>query len=57
LSVHTGECEIIASKVGGLSVIVGTRVKEHAGSGEVLVSNTVKDPVADRASRSRTARN
>ena len=44
--VHTGECEIIAGKVGGLSVIIGARVKEQAGPGEVLVSNTVKDLVA-----------
>ena len=44
--VHTGECELIAGKVGGLSVIIGARVKEQAGPGEVLVSNTVKDLVA-----------
>jgi len=54
---HTGECEIIAGKVGALSVIIGTLCGGEAGPGEVLVSNTIKDLVADRESRSRTARN
>lgn len=41
--VHVGECEMVAGKIGGLAVVVGSRVKDHAGAGEVLVSQTVKD--------------
>jgi class 3 adenylate cyclase len=43
---HTGECELIDNKVGGLAVHVGARVVAAAGPGEVLVSSTVKDLVA-----------
>lgn len=43
---HTGECEVIAEKVGGIAVIIGARVKEQAGPSEVLASSTVKDLVA-----------
>jgi class 3 adenylate cyclase/pimeloyl-ACP methyl ester carboxylesterase len=44
--VHTGECEIIDGKPGGLGVVVGARISSVASSGEVLASNTVKDLVA-----------
>jgi class 3 adenylate cyclase len=43
---HTGECEIIDDKMGGIAVHIGARVAAIAGSGEVLVSSTVKDLVA-----------
>ena len=43
---HTGECERIDSKVGGIAVSIGARVAAEAGPGEVLVSSTVKDLVA-----------
>jgi hypothetical protein len=43
---HTGECELIGEKVGGIAVHVGARVASQAGAGEVLVSSTVKDLVA-----------
>ena len=43
---HTGECETIAGKVGGIAVNVGARVAGQAAPGEVLVSSTVKDLVA-----------
>jgi pimeloyl-ACP methyl ester carboxylesterase len=43
---HTGECEVIGDKVGGIAVHIGARVAAAAGAGEVLVSNTVKDLVA-----------
>jgi class 3 adenylate cyclase len=43
---HTGECELIGEKVGGIAVNIGARVAAHAGPGEVLVSSTVKDLVA-----------
>ena len=43
---HTGECEVIGEKVGGIAVHIGARVAGLAKPGEVLVSNTVKDLVA-----------
>ena len=43
---HTGECEVIGPKLGGIAVHIGARVAAHAGAGEVLVSNTAKDLVA-----------
>ena len=43
---HTGECEMIGDDVGGIAVHIGARVAALAGSGEVLVSGTVKDLVA-----------
>jgi class 3 adenylate cyclase len=44
--VHTGECETIDAKVGGLAVTIGARVSALAGPSEVLVSQTVKDLTA-----------
>ena len=44
--IHTGECEIIDGKVGGLAVSIGARVTSIAGPSEVLVSQTVRDLVA-----------
>ena len=43
---HTGECEIIDSKVSGVAVQMGVCVSFEASAGEVLVSSTVKDLVA-----------
>ena len=43
---HTGECEVIDGKVGGIAVHIGARVASEAGPGEVLVSSTVRDLVA-----------
>jgi class 3 adenylate cyclase/alpha-beta hydrolase superfamily lysophospholipase len=43
---HTGECELIGEKPGGIAVNIGARVASRAGAGEVLVSSTVKDLVA-----------
>jgi class 3 adenylate cyclase len=43
---HTGECEVIDGKVGGIAVHVGARVAAKAEPGEVLVSSTVHDIVA-----------
>ena len=43
---HTGECEVMGEKVGGIAVHIGARVAAHARANEVLVSNTVKDLVA-----------
>jgi pimeloyl-ACP methyl ester carboxylesterase len=44
--VHSGECEVIGEKIGGIAVHIGARVAAEAGPGEVLVSSTVKDLVA-----------
>ena len=44
--VHTGECEVMGEKIGGIAVHIGARVAGHAGPDEVLVSGTVKDLVA-----------
>lgn len=43
---HTGECEVMDGKVGGIAVHIGARVAKEAAPNEVLVSNTVKDLVA-----------
>jgi pimeloyl-ACP methyl ester carboxylesterase/class 3 adenylate cyclase len=43
---HTGECELLDGKVGGIAIHIGARVSAEAGPGEVLVSSTVKDLVA-----------
>jgi class 3 adenylate cyclase len=44
--IHTGECETIDGKAGGLAVVIGARVGALATASEVLVSQTVKDLVA-----------
>jgi class 3 adenylate cyclase len=44
--VHSGECELIDGKVGGIAVHIGARVAAQAVAGEVLVSQTVRDLVA-----------
>jgi pimeloyl-ACP methyl ester carboxylesterase len=43
---HTGECELVDGKIGGIAVHIGARVANEAQAGEVLVSSTVKDLVA-----------
>ena len=43
---HTGECELVDGKVGGIAVHIGARVAAQAAPGEVVVSSTVKDLVA-----------
>jgi class 3 adenylate cyclase len=43
--VHTGECELRGEDLAGMAVHIGARVGARAVSGEVLVSNTVKDLV------------
>jgi class 3 adenylate cyclase len=44
--VHTGECEVLAGKLGGIAAIIGARVKDLAGGGEVLATSTVRDLVS-----------
>jgi pimeloyl-ACP methyl ester carboxylesterase/class 3 adenylate cyclase len=50
---HTGECELMDGKVGGIAVHIGARVAKEARPGEVLVSSTVKDLVAGSGLRFR----
>jgi class 3 adenylate cyclase len=50
---HTGECELMDGKVGGIAVHIGARVAKEAQPGEVLVSSTVKDLVAGSGLRFR----
>jgi class 3 adenylate cyclase len=42
---HTGECEQIDGKVGGLAINIGARIANAALPSEILVSQTVKDLV------------
>jgi pimeloyl-ACP methyl ester carboxylesterase len=46
IGLHTGECELLGDRVGGIALHIGARVASKAGAGEVLVSSTVKDLVA-----------
>ena len=46
VGIHSGECEVIGDKVGGIAVHTGARIAAQAGPSEVLVSSTVKDLVA-----------
>jgi class 3 adenylate cyclase len=46
VGIHTGECERIDGKLGGIAVPIGARIMDVAGAGEVLVSATVRDLVA-----------
>ena len=50
---HTGECELLDGKFGGIAVHIGARVAKAAHPGEVLVSSTVKDLVAGSGLRFR----
>ena len=43
---HTGECEVIDGKLGGLAVHIAARVAACAAPSEVLVSRTINDLVA-----------
>jgi len=43
---HTGECERVDGKLGGIAVPTGARIASLAEPGEVLVSSTVRDLVA-----------
>ncbi len=44
--VHTGECEMIGRKVGGVAVHIAARVMAAADGGQVLTSSTTRDLVA-----------
>jgi pimeloyl-ACP methyl ester carboxylesterase len=43
---HTGECELLGVRLGGIAVHIGARITALSRPGEVLTSSTVKDLVA-----------
>jgi class 3 adenylate cyclase len=43
---HTGECELLESDIGGIAVHIGARICALAGPSEVLATRTVKDLTA-----------
>jgi pimeloyl-ACP methyl ester carboxylesterase/DNA-binding winged helix-turn-helix (wHTH) protein len=43
---HTGECDMVDGRVGGIAAKIGAEVAKNAAPDEVLVSSTVKDLVA-----------
>jgi len=43
---HTGECDMVDGKVGGIATEIGLQVAKEAAADEVLVSSTVRDLVA-----------
>ena len=55
VGLHSGEVELMEDDVGGIAVHIAARVGALASEGEVLVSSTVKDLVADRVFGSWTA--
>ena len=36
--IHTGECELLDSDIGGIAVHIAARILGQAGAGEILVS-------------------
>jgi pimeloyl-ACP methyl ester carboxylesterase len=45
VGIHTGECELLGSDIGGIAVHIAARILGQAGAGEILVSRTVRDLV------------
>jgi pimeloyl-ACP methyl ester carboxylesterase len=43
--IHTGECELMDTDIGGLAVHIAARILGQADAGEILVSRTVRDLV------------
>jgi class 3 adenylate cyclase len=43
--IHTGECELLDTDIGGLAVHIAARILGQARAGEILVSRTVRDLV------------
>jgi class 3 adenylate cyclase len=46
MGLHTGECEVVDGKLGGIAVNTGARIAALAGPREILVSRTVVDLVS-----------
>ena len=43
--IHTGECELLGTDIGGIAVHIAARIMGQAGPGEILVPSTVRDLV------------
>jgi pimeloyl-ACP methyl ester carboxylesterase/class 3 adenylate cyclase len=43
--IHTGECELLDTDIGGIAVHIAARILGQAGAGDILVSRTVRDLV------------
>ena len=43
--IHTGECELLGTDIGGIAVHIAARILGRAGVGEILVDRTVRDLV------------
>jgi pimeloyl-ACP methyl ester carboxylesterase len=43
--IHTGECELLDTDIGGIAAHIAARILGRAGAGEILVSRTVRDLV------------
>jgi pimeloyl-ACP methyl ester carboxylesterase len=43
--IHTGECELLDTDIGGIAVHIAARILGQAGAGEIVVSSTVRDLV------------
>jgi class 3 adenylate cyclase len=43
--IHTGECELLDTDIGGIAVHIAARILGHASAGDILVSRTVRDLV------------
>ena len=41
--IHTGECELLGTDIGGIAVHIAARILGQAGVGEILVSRTIRD--------------
>jgi class 3 adenylate cyclase/Arc/MetJ-type ribon-helix-helix transcriptional regulator len=46
IGLHTGECEELDGKFGGIAVVTGARIAGLCAPGEILTSSTVRDLVA-----------
>jgi pimeloyl-ACP methyl ester carboxylesterase/DNA-binding winged helix-turn-helix (wHTH) protein len=46
VGLHTGECDVVGERIGGVAVDIGAQLALKASTAEVLVSRTVKDLVA-----------
>jgi pimeloyl-ACP methyl ester carboxylesterase len=45
VGIHTGECELMGTDIGGIAVHIAARILSQARADEILVSSTVRDLV------------
>jgi pimeloyl-ACP methyl ester carboxylesterase len=43
--IHTGECELLGTDIGGIAVHIAARILGQAGAGDILVPSAVRDLV------------